>query len=235
MNILDGAIIVLFTLGILYGTKKGFINGALSLVGLVVIVTFSFLFHGMIADVLLKGMPFLKFSGSCKGITSLNILFYEAIGFLLVFFFLLSILGLILKVTGILQKAIDYSIVFTLPSKILGVLVGFVNSLIVIFLLLFILLNINSTRRYVHESKISSFIMEKTFVLSNVTSKYYDSTEEINNVIDTCKNEKKDKKVCNANVANVLIKYNIVDKEDVIDLIESGKLNNIEKGDINNG
>lgn len=235
MGILDGIIIILFTLGILYGTKKGFINGALSLVGLAVIITFSFLFHKMIADVLLKGMPFIKFSGTCKGITSLNILFYEAVGFLLIFFFLLSILGLVLKITGILQKLIDYSIVLTLPSKILGVLVGFVNSLIVIFLLLFILLNINSTRKYVHESKIASFIMQRTFVLSNVTSKYYDSTNEINIVIDNCKKEKADKKVCNANVANVLINYNIVDKEKVIDLIESGKLKNIDKGDINNG
>ena len=231
MNILDIIIALLFALGILYGTKKGFINGALSLVGLVVIITFSFLFHNIIADVLLKGMPFLKFSGACKEITSLNILFYEAVGFLLIFFFLLSILGLILKVTGILQKVIDYSIVFTLPSKILGVLVGFVNSLIVIFLMLFILLNINSTRKYVHESKISSFIMERTFVLSRVTSKYYDATDEINDVIDNCKKEK-DKTICNANVANILVKYNIVDKEKVIDLIESGKLKNINKGDI---
>jgi len=235
MNILDGIIIILFTLGILYGTKKGFINGALSLVGLIVIITFSFIFHSIVADVLLKGMPFLKFSGAYKGITSLNILFYEAIGFLLIFFFLLSILGLILKVTGILQKVIDFSIVLTLPSKILGVLVGFVNSLIVIFLLLFILLNINSTRKYVHESKVASFIMERTFVLSNVTSKYYDSTEEINKVIDTCKNENTNKKVCNANVANILIKYNVVDKGKVLDLINSGKLKNIDKGDIHNG
>ena len=76
--------------------------------------------------------------------------------------------------------------------------------------------------------------MERTFILSNVTSKYYDSTEEINNVIDNCKKENKGKKVCNTNVANILIKYNVVDKDNVIDLIESGKLKNIEKGDIVN-
>lgn len=235
MNILDGIIIILFVLGILYGDKKGFINGALSLVGLIVIITFSFIFHGLIAETLLKGMPFLKFSGACKGITSLNILFYEGIGFLLIFFFLLSILGIVLKITGVLQKVIDYSIVLTLPSKILGVLVGFVNALIVIFILLFVLLNINSTRKYVHESKVASFIMERTFVLSNVTGKYYDSTDEINGIIEDCKKEKSDKKVCNANVANTLIKYRIVSKNEVIELIESGKLKNIRKGDVKNG
>lgn len=232
MEILDGVIIILFTLGIWYGTKKGFINGTLSLIGLAFILTFSFLFHTMVADVLLKGMPFLKFRGVYKGITSLNILFYEVVGFLLIFVFLLSILGLVLKITGILQKIIDYSIVLTLPSKTLGVLVGFINSLIVIFIMLFVLLNINSTRHLVHESKIGSFILERTFILSNVTSKYYGATSEINMVIDDCKKSKDDKKICNANVANVLIKYNIVSKNKVIELIDNKKLKNIRKGDI---
>ena len=228
MTILDGIIIILFVLGIWYGTKKGFINGALSLVGLAFIITFSFLFHALIADVLLKGMPFLKFHGAYKGVTSLNILFYEAIGFILIFIFLLSILGLVLKITGILQKILDYSIVLTLPSKILGVLVGFVNSLIVIFLLLFILLNINSTRKYVHESKVGSVILERTFLLSSATEKYYNATEEINNVMDNCK-KSKNKKTCNTNVVNILIDYKIISRDKVIELIDSGKLKNIKR------
>lgn len=231
MYILDGIILILFILGIWYGTKKGFINGAISLVGLAFILTFSFLFHSQIADVLLKGMPFLKLHGAYKGLTSLNILFYEAVAFALIFVFLLSVLGLVLKITGIFQKIIDYSIVLTLPSKILGVLVGFINSLIIIFLMLFILLNINSTRKYVHESKVASFIMQKTFILSNVTDRYYSSTEEINNLIDECKNNK-DKKKCNADITNTLIKYKIISKEKVIELIDSHKLKNIKKGDI---
>ena len=231
MNSLDIIIIVLFALGIFYGTRKGFLNGAISLIGLIIIITISFVFHSKIASILLKGMPFLTFKGAYKGITSLNILSYEAIGFLVVFIFLLCILGLILKVTGVLQKIIDYSMVLTLPSKILGVLVGFVNSLIVIFLMLFIMLNINSTSKYVHDSKIASYIMENTFVLSNVTSDYFKSTEEINNVIDGCKKEK-NKKACNTEVANTLIKYDIIDKSTVLNLIGSGKLKNISKGDI---
>ena len=231
MNILDIGIIILFLLGIFYGTKKGFLNGAISLIGLIIIITIAFIFHSKIADVLLKGMPFLTFKGAYKGITSLNILFYEAIGFLLIFILLLSLLGIILKVTGVLQKIIDYSMVLTLPSKILGVLVGFVNSLIVVFLTLFILLNINSTSKYVHESKIASYIMKNTFVLSNVTSDYFKSTGEINDVIEGCKKQK-DKEVCNVKVANTLIKYDIIKKEKVIDLIKSGKLKNINKGDI---
>ena len=134
MAVLDGIIIILIVLGILYGTKKGFLNGIISLVGLFVSFIMALLLRSVVADVLLKGMPFLKFSGSYKGITSLNILFYEAIAFILVFMFLLSALGLILKITGIIQKVIDYSVVLTLPSKILGVLVGIINALIISYI-----------------------------------------------------------------------------------------------------
>lgn len=229
--VLDIVIGIILLLGVFYGTKKGFINGFLSLIGFALILTFSFLFHSSVADVLLKGMPFIKFKGVYKGITSLNILFYEAIGFILIFVFLLSILGLLLKVTGILQKIIDYSIVLTLPSKILGIIAGLINAIIVIFIMLFVLLNINSTRKYVYDSKVATFVLQRTFILSDATSEYYLSAEEINDTINQCKSADESKK-CNANVTNILIKYDIISKEKVIELIDSNKLKNINKEDI---
>ena len=136
-----------------------------------------------------------------------------------------------MKFTGIIQKVIDMSIVLTLPSKLLGMLTGIFNAIIVTFVMLFVLLNINSTRQLVHKSKISSFILERTFILSRVTSEYYLSAEEINEVIDDCKKEK-DVKVCNTNVANILIAYDVVEKEKVIELTNKGKLKNIIKEDL---
>ena len=231
MAVLDGIIIILIVLGILYGTKKGFLNGIISLVGLFVSFIMALLLRSVVADVLLKGMPFLKFSGSYKGITSLNILFYEAIAFILVFMFLLSALGLILKITGIIQKVIDYSVVLTLPSKILGVLVGIINALIISYILSFIMLNINSTRSMVHDSKFAPYLLKNTIGISKQTKKYYESTSDINKIIDNCKHEK-NKRLCNVLVANSLIKSKIIEKEKVIELIDSGKLKNISKKEI---
>lgn len=231
IGILDGIIIILFMLGIIYGTKKGFLHGIIAFIGLAVIVSLSFLFRGIVGDVLLKGMPFFKLHGAYKGITSLNILLYEALAFILVFLFLLSILSLVLKITGILQKLIDASIVLTLPSKILGVLVGLINTLIVVFIMLFVMVNLNSTRKYVYDSKIATFIMERTFILSKTTDKYYLSAEEINRVIEECKDEK-NKHVCNVVVTNTLIKFDVVSKEKVIELIDSNKLKNISKKEL---
>ena len=229
--ILDIIILSIFALGFIYGLKKGFINGIISLVGLVIIVVLSFLFKGLLASTFMNIFPFFKFSGAYKGIYSLNILLYEGIAFFLIFAFLLSILSLIMKFTGIVQKIIDLSIVLTLPSKILGVLTGLFNAIIVVFVMLFILLNINKTRKMVYDSKIASFILERTFILSSVTSNEYLSAEEINDVIHECKNHTS-VKTCNTNMANVLIKYNIVEKEKVIELNKKGKLKNINKEDL---
>ena len=231
MAILDGIIIILITLGILYGTKKGFLNGIVALAGLFFSFMFGIIFRSELANVLLKGMPFLKFHGSYNGITSLNILFYEAIAFLLIFLFLLSVLSVILKLTGIIQKVIDYSIVLTLPSKILGVVVGVLNALIISYVISFVMLNINSTRWMVHDSNIANFLLKNTIVVPNHSKKYLESTKDINSIIDKCKLDI-DKKSCNSKVANALIKYDVVSKEKVIELIESKKLKNINKGDI---
>ena len=231
MAILDGIIIILITFGVLYGTKRGFLNGIVSLAGLFIAFIFGILFRGMIADVLLKGMPFLKFSGSYKGMSSLNILFYEAIAFVLIFLFFISLLSIILKLTGVLQKVIDYSIVLTLPSKILGVIVGVLNALIISYAMSFVMLNMNSTRWLVHESKIANFLLKNTIIVPNVSKKYYESTKDVNDIIDKCKHQK-NKKKCNKDVANTLIKNKVVSKDKVIELIESGKLKNINKGDI---
>ena len=60
---------------------------------------------------------------------------------------------------------------------------------------------------------------------------FYLSAEEINDTINQCKSADESKK-CNANVTNILIKYDIISKEKVIELIDSNKLKNINKEDI---
>ena len=231
MNVLDIVIIIMLLLGMFYGLKQGFLKGTISFIGLALILFLSFMFKNNLADILLKTMPFFKFSGVYKEITSLNILIYEGISFLLIFMFLFGILSFILKITGIFQKIIDMSVVLTLPSKILSLVVGFINALITVFIMLFVLININSTRSFVYNSYISKIIMERTFILSNTTKDYYLSYEEINNVIKACQNNNNTKK-CNTDVANIMIKYNIVKKDEVIDLIKIHKLKGINRKDL---
>ena len=158
-----------------------------------------------------------------------NILMYDALAFITIFLLCMSIVHIVLKVTGILQKIIDYSVVLTLPSKILGAIIGLINAFIIIFITLFVLININSTREKVYESKIGNYIIGEAFLVSDVTDDYYDSVKVINKVLDECDSNKK---ICNALVANTLIKYNIITKEDTLKLIDSHKLKNISRKEI---
>lgn len=231
MNVLDVIIVLIFILGMYLGLKQGFLKGIISLVGISIILFISFLFRDNLADIMLKMLPFFKFSGAYKDITSLNILIYEGIAFMAIFIFLFGFLAIILGISGLIQKLIDHSIVLTLPSKIASILVGFVNALVITFVLLFILLNINPARKYVYNSFISKIIMERTIVLSKETTNNYLAYEEINNVVDECKNSK-NKNKCNTDVANTLIKYDIISKDDVEELILIRKLKGINRKDL---
>ena len=231
MNVLDIIIVFIFLLGMIAGYKTGFLKGIISLVGISVILFVAFLFRSNLAGILLKICPFFTFNGIYKGISSLNILIYEGIAFMAIFIFLLGFLAIILSITGLIQKLIDISIVLTLPSKILSIIVGAINALVITFVMLFVLLNINPTRKYVYNSYISKVIMERTVILSKVTTNNYLAYEEINDVVKECQKDK-DKKKCNTDVANTMIKYDIVSKNEVEELIIIRKLKGIDRKDL---
>lgn len=231
MNTLDIVIILILVLSMYLGVKKGFLKGIISLVGISIIALISFIFRDNLADIMLKICPFFNFSGQYEGITSLNILVYEGIAFIIIFIFLFGFLSIILKVTGLIQKIIDISVVFTLPSKILGVVVGLINGLVIVFIMLFVMLNINPMRKHVYGSYISKEILERVVVLSSSTTNNYLVYEEINNSIKSCK-DNNDKNKCNTEVANTLIKYDIISKDDVEELIILHKLKGINRKDL---
>ena len=231
MNALDIIIAFILIISMYIGVKKGFLKGIISLIGISLIAFISFLFRDNLADIMLKVCPFFNFSGAYKGITSLNILIYEGIAFILIFVFLFSFLAIILKITGLIQKIIDISVVLTLPSKLLGILVGLINGLVIVFILLFIMLNINPLRKHVYNSYISKEILENVSVLSKSTTNNYLAYEEINETIKSCKDED-NKNVCNTNIANTLIKYDIISKEDVEELVLLRKLKGIDRKDL---
>lgn len=233
MGILDVIIVFILFISMFIGYKQGFLKGIISLIGISFIAIVSFIFRDNLADILLKICPFFKFSGSYEGITSLNILIYEGISFIAIFLLLFGALAFILGITGLIQKIIDISVVLTLPSKILSVIVGLINGAVVVFIMLYVMLNINPARKYVYKSYISKVIMERTVVLSSSTTNSYLAYEEINNSIKSCKKEQ-DKKKCNTSVANTLIKYDIISKKDVEELILIKKLKGINRKDLIN-
>ena len=107
INIIDIVIILLLLGFAMIGFKRGAIPAVISLVGTILILIVSYKFKGTIGNYLMKYLPFFNFTGTFKGLVTLNILVYQLIGFILIAFVLFALFGLILKLTGLIEKAAD--------------------------------------------------------------------------------------------------------------------------------
>ena len=165
---------------IIVGFKNGVINELAELIGIIVIFVLSFLLKGIVGSILCTFLPFFDFYGAVQGMSSLNILLYQAIAFILVFSILLTLYIIILKIGKILEKIVRLTIVLWLPSKLLGGLVSFIKGYILLFVIFVLLLIPFGGENYpiINESKFLNHIVYKSPLLSNATSNFTNSIRE---------------------------------------------------------
>ncbi|MBQ4583528.1 MAG: CvpA family protein [Bacilli bacterium] len=219
MSIVDAIIILFLILGALIGFKKGFIKTMVSLIGVILVIVLSFYFKTPIATFMYNYLPFWDFGG----LSILNIFLYESIAFLLVFVLLSSVLGIIINITGIIEKLLNITIVLGFFSKILGAIAGVLEMIVFIFIAAFVLARINITSEFIMESSWARTILARTPVLANVAGPTYNALSEIYELqkeyADT-----DDKEAYNVDALTSLIRYGVISKEQAKKLIEDGKL-----------
>lgn len=226
MLLVDILILVFLVFFFLIGFRRGVLTELISLVGIIAIIILSFLFKNPISVFLYKYLPFFKFDFVLKGATIFNILFYEIIAFLIIFSILLILFKLLLNVTKILDKILKMSIIFTLPSKILGGLVGLIKGYLILFIVLYIL-SLPILPFEVSKTKIGSFMLDNTPGFNDLFGDKLKVFDEISNLVLKYKNED-DKQNFNQEALDLLIKYKGITKENAQDLIDSGKLKNLK-------
>ena len=172
-------------------------------------------------QILYSFLPFFNFAGDFAGLTTLNIIIYEAIAFVLVYVLLMAVLQIIIKITGVFETILNFTIILGIPSKLLGAVFGFFEAYLFIFVAIFLLNQIPATNEIVTESTFASKIASSSPILSDITSSYYDAFEEIISIKDQNKNDKEE---YNRKCLDILLKYGIVDINSAEDLLESGKL-----------
>jgi len=224
MNVVDIVIIAILILYILKGFGNGVLKELVSCVGGLAVLVLAFLLKNPVSVFMYQNLPFFKITGILSGISVINIIIYELIAFLLIATILLIVYQILLKVTNIIDKILKITIIFELPSKLLGALVGFVEGVIVTFILLFVFMQFDFTRTYINGSKYSHVILEKTPFLGGAVSPVYDSLKEIYDVADNYKNQD-DKDVANLESLEILLKYKVITPGNAQILVESGKLN----------
>ena len=188
MNIVDYILIIILLLHIMKGFKNGLLPSLVNFIGMLLVFILAFYIKTPISIFLYEKLPFLSFGGLFKGIVAINILFYEAIAYGIAIILLGIVFGIVKRLSKIIEKIIKITIFLNLPSKILGGVVGFCEGILYLFVLLFIASVVNTTAPYVNESKYGNIILNKTPVISNVTSNLVKSSNEIYKTVLNNKN-----------------------------------------------
>lgn len=222
MNItIDIIIIILLAMGAVIGFKRGLIKSAVMFFGAIMAIFLAYVLKNPVASILYEFCPFFNFAGIFEGLTVLNIILYEAIAFIAVYVVLLTILQIIIKISGIFEKILTFTIVLGIPSKLLGAVFGIIESYLFIFIGLFLLSQIPSTSEYITEGELPSKIMTSSLGLSSLTQEYYDSIKDVISIKDQ---NIHDKNTYNLKCLDILLKHGIIEKETVEKLITNGKI-----------
>lgn len=224
-TLVDIILIAFIILGTYMGTRKGLIKSLVSFVGLVAIVIISYSLRVHLAGFLIDTMPFFDFGGDLAGLTSLNILIYNLIAFVVIFIVLYCILNIVIAVTGFIDTLLKFTVIWIIPSKIGGAIVGFLESWIFLFLVVFVLAQFSFTNNLIKDSGISNVILNNTPVIGNYLGGASRAAQEIYEGIEEyAKDETKTTEDLNLYILQVEINYGLVSKEKATELMEIGKI-----------
>lgn len=223
MTLLDIIVLLLLVLGAVVGFKKGFIKSMVSLIGTILVIVIAFKLKDPIAHFMITYLPFFNFGGYFEGLTALNILMYEAIAFIFIFIILSCILGIVINISGIIEKILNATLVLGFFSKILGAIAGILETLVIVYIGLFALSQFNGSAKMVMESKVSTKILARTPILNTFAGGSYNTMVEIYTLHDKY-NETEDKTAYNIEALSIMIKYRVVEASTVQHAIDEGKL-----------
>lgn len=220
LNIIDIIILVFVLFYGLLGFKRGVFKQTIIFVGTILVILISYKFKNVIGDFLALNLPFLKFDNILNGAESLNIIFYQAIGFLLVSVVLTVIFKVVVAITGIFEKILRFTIILGIPSKILGLIVGLIEGYIITFAVLFVLYQPIFNLNMLNDSKYASTILNKSPILSKMAKNTLDTVEEIFELTDL-----NDADTLNLEVIDIILEKKVASIELVDKLVEKDKLN----------
>lgn len=223
MGIIDVVIIMGLLLGGVSGSKNGFFKQTVILVGTILCFILSWYLKDIIANFLSYTLPFFNFIGPFEGLTSLNIILYQLIAFLLLMLVFTSVLVVMSKITGGFEKILNFTIILGIPSKILGFVVGLIEAYIILFILLFFFSQPAFNIEIINESKFAPTIVNSSPGLSNVVSNMNDAIKDIYEISKDYNYNQNTNKF-NRRVVDELLEHNVITVEYVDKLIEKDKL-----------
>lgn len=219
MNIVDIVIVAFLVSGAVIGFVRGFFKQTVMFAGTILAIVLSFILKNPLSMILYENLPFFKFAG----VTSLNIILYEALAFMMCLAVLTMTLSLIIKISNIIEKLLDITVVFALPFKILGMIVGFLQSLVILYVAIYILTMPVFNMPFFNESKYAKIILDKTPVMSKVTT---DAVKTFNEIATFTKKEINISDIDDTNnkIVEIMLKNDAVSIESIELLVKKEKI-----------
>ena len=233
MTAIDIVIILLLIMFGVVGWKQGIIKEAVQLIGMIIILVIAFMFKGELGNIFCKWLPFFNFNGSpLEGMTTLNILLYQVLGFVIIFTVLYAIYTIILKLSGVFQKILDWTIILLIPSKIGGLIIGLLEGYILLFVLLLIITGLpaNYTSNFTNSNLVQT-IVYKTPILSSASKDVTNSMKDIYVLVDEVAQKKITTNEANLKTVDIMLKYDLVTPKTVEQLVILDKLKGVKEID----
>lgn len=222
MNIVDIGIIFIIIITGYLGFKRGSFKSIITLLCIGIVTVVSYEFKDSLAIPLMRLLPFVKFKGDYAGITSLNVIFYRGVAFLIIFALLMLVIGILLKVSGLLDLLVKATIVLEGPSKMIGLALGIIEGIIISFVISFVIVQLPINDNPARNSRIAPVILSKTPFMNKLFKDEYDLNEKLYRYIED-KIETKDSEEINKKILESLEKHGDINQNDINGLAKKGK------------
>ena len=220
INIIDIIIVILLAFGGVLGFKRGAIRTGVSFIGLILAIILAGVLRHPLANFLQQNLPFFEFGKDYAGAAASNILLYEIIAFVVIFAILLIGVGFLSFVSSAIEKALDFTIVLGIPSKIAGIFIGILEVYLYVFIILYFLSLPMFNIKMVKESTFTDKILNNTPILTKTVGSTLNAFQEVHDLKDKVST----KEQYDINSMDILLKYKLTNVESVESLIKKGKI-----------
>lgn len=219
MNAVNIIIIMVLISGGITGAHNGFFKQSVVLIGTIICFILSWMFKNPVANFLSFNLPFFDFNG----LKSLNIVMYQLIAFLLLLCLFTSVLIVLIKVTGIFEKILKFTIILGIPSKILGFIVGVIESYIIVFVVLFFLNQPAFKIEPINDSSYAKIIINSSPGLSNIVGNMNNTIKDIYKITKDYEVSKNSDDT-NKQIIDTLLEHKVIDTNYLEKLEKKGKI-----------
>ena len=171
MNIVDAVLIIILIIGILDGFRLGAIRSVVGFFGTILVFFLSWILKTPLANVLIKTLPQLG------GNSAISVLIYHILSFIILLIIFSIIYRVVLKLSNVVEKFMDATIILGFVSRIIGGVFGLIKMYIFLFIVLFIISIFNFS--FMNSSKVNRFILNKTPLLAPVVRDTWNAIKDV--------------------------------------------------------